>query len=91
MEAAHPESKFGEIPGERKNLVCLRNPQRKKGRSLKLKSSWEGPCQVVKRINEVVYQNQRSPKINIKVVDLDRLAVLQGVDSVMNDQAKEGG
>ena len=53
--------------------VWLWNPQRKKGKSPKLMQSWEGPYIVLKRINDVVYRIQRSPKCKMKVVHLDRL------------------
>lgn len=53
--------------------VWLWNPQRKKGISPKLTPAWEGPYVVVKRINDVVYRIQRSPKSKMKVVHLDRL------------------
>ncbi|KAJ8971655.1 hypothetical protein NQ317_009216, partial [Molorchus minor] len=53
--------------------VWLYNPARKKGRSLKLQKSWEGPYTVIKRINDLVYRIQRGPRAKMKVVHLDRL------------------
>ncbi|KAJ8939120.1 hypothetical protein NQ318_012360 [Aromia moschata] len=40
------------------NQVWLYNPQRRRGLSPKLQSSWEGPYQVVTQINNVVYRIQ---------------------------------
>ena len=54
--------------------VWLYNPLRKKGKSPKLSPSWEGPYQVIKKINDVVYRIQRSPRAKMKVVHLNRLA-----------------
>lgn len=60
--------------------VWLYNPLRKKGVSPKLTPSWEGPYSVIKRINDLVYRIQRSPKGKMKVVHLDRLAPYHGED-----------
>ena len=68
------------------NLVWLYNPQRKKGKSPKLMPSWEGPYKVIKRINDVVYRIQRSPKSKMKVVHLDRLTAFQGSVPDRDDQ-----
>ena len=58
------------------DLVLLYNPQRKKGVSPKLQPQWDGPYQVVKRINDVVYRIQSSTRNRnkMKVVHLERLA-----------------
>ncbi|KAK9874212.1 hypothetical protein WA026_002568 [Henosepilachna vigintioctopunctata] len=56
------------------DLVWLYNPQRKKGISPKLTQAWEGAYKVMKRINDVVYRIQRTPRSKPKVVHLDRLA-----------------
>lgn len=60
------------------DLVWLYNPQRKKGLSPKLSPSWEGPYRIVKRINDVVYRIQRSPRSKMKVVHLNRLSEYHG-------------
>jgi len=57
--------------GER---VWLFNPQRFKGRSPKLQGNWDGPFTVIKRLSDVVYGIQRSPRHRKKVVHADRLA-----------------
>src|ERR1700761_6794480 len=49
-----------------------------RGQSLKLQLHWEGPYCVVKRINDVVYRIQRSPKAKMKVVHLNRMAKYHG-------------
>jgi hypothetical protein len=69
------------------DLVMLYNPQRKKGMSPKLQTSWEGPYRVIKRLNDVVYriQNLSQRKSKLKVVHLERLAPYhQG--NVMSDR-----
>ena len=75
--------------------VWLYNPQRRRGRSPKLQSSWEGPYNVITRINDVVYRIQRSAKSKMKVVHLDRLMKYHGtneVDGVVRDEHLwEGG
>src|SRR5215469_2910375 len=57
--------------------VWLCNPQRRRERSPKLQSHWEGPYRVTKRINDVVHRIQKSPKAKMKVVHLDRLLKYQ--------------
>jgi hypothetical protein len=52
--------------------IWLYRPTRKKGKSPKLQSCWEGPYNVVTRINDVVYRIQRRPRP--KMIHLDRLA-----------------
>uniref|UniRef100_A0A1B0D850 RNA-directed DNA polymerase n=1 Tax=Phlebotomus papatasi TaxID=29031 RepID=A0A1B0D850_PHLPP len=42
--------------------VWFYNPRRRKGRSPKLQSDWEGPYRVVERINDVVYRIQLGKK-----------------------------
>ena len=57
--------------------VWLYNPQRKKGRSPKLQKDWEGPYRVIKKINDVVYRIQKTPKTKMKVMHSNRLAKYQ--------------
>ncbi|KAJ8932175.1 hypothetical protein NQ318_015311 [Aromia moschata] len=59
------------------NQVWLYNPQRRRGLSPKLQSSWEGPYEVVTRINDVVYRIQKLPRGKPRVVHFNRLAPLQ--------------
>ncbi|XP_037944217.1 uncharacterized protein K02A2.6-like [Teleopsis dalmanni] len=61
---------------EEGDLVLLYNPQRKKGLSTKLQTSWEGPYMIMKRLNDVVYRIQRygTTCCKMKVVHLERLA-----------------
>ena len=65
--------------------VWLYNPQRRRGQSPKLQSHWEGPYCVVKRINDVVYRIQRSPKAKIKVVHLNKMAKYHGSNETVWD------
>jgi len=57
--------------GER---VWLFNPQRFKGRTPKLQGNWDGPFTVIKKLSDVVYCIQRTPRHRKKVVHADRLA-----------------
>ena len=54
--------------------VWLFNPKRRRGRSHKLQTNWEGPYTVKERINDVVYRIQQEGQRKLKVVHLDRLA-----------------
>ncbi|KAJ8959050.1 hypothetical protein NQ318_022305 [Aromia moschata] len=60
------------------NQVWLYNPQRRRGLSPKLQSSWEGPYEVVTRINDVVYRIQELPRGKPRVVHFNRLAPFAG-------------
>ena len=53
--------------------VWLYNPRRVKGLTPKLQKPWEGPYTVLKRINDLVYRIQLSPRTKPKVVHLNRL------------------
>ncbi|KAJ8949268.1 hypothetical protein NQ318_022782 [Aromia moschata] len=67
------------------NQVWLYNPQRRRGLSPKLQSSWEGPYEVVTRINDVVYRIQKLPRGKPRVVHFNRLAPFAG----SNDEQAE--
>ncbi|KAJ8935728.1 hypothetical protein NQ318_010578 [Aromia moschata] len=67
------------------NQVWLYNPQRRRGLSPKLQSSWEGPYEVVTRINDVVYRIQKLPRRKPRVVHFNRLAPFAG----SNDEQAE--
>jgi len=54
--------------------VWLFNPRRIKGRTFKIQSNWEGPYEVVRRLNDVVYCIRESNRHKNKIVYLDRLA-----------------
>jgi hypothetical protein len=60
--------------GDRVWLYC---PTRRR-RSSKLQSFWEGPYNIVTRINDVVYWVQRNPRAKMMVVNLDRLTMPWG-------------
>ncbi|KAJ8934624.1 hypothetical protein NQ318_023204 [Aromia moschata] len=62
-------------PGD---AVWLYAPKRTKGKSPKLQSNWEGPYTIVKKINDLVYRIQLSPRSKPKVVHLERLAKYTG-------------
>ncbi|KAJ8938165.1 hypothetical protein NQ318_011930 [Aromia moschata] len=62
-------------PGD---AVWLYAPKRTKGKSPKLQSNWEGPYTIIKKINDLVYRIQLSPRSKAKVVHLERLAKYTG-------------
>ncbi|KAJ8959664.1 hypothetical protein NQ318_021852 [Aromia moschata] len=64
-------------PGD---AVWLYAPKRTKGKSPKLQSNWEGPYTIIKKINDLVYRIQLSPRSKPKVVHLERLAKYTGHD-----------
>ncbi|KAJ8962328.1 hypothetical protein NQ318_018307 [Aromia moschata] len=64
-------------PGD---AVWLYAPKRTKGKSLKLQSNWKGPYTIIKKINDLVYRIQLSPRSKPKVVHLERLAKYTGHD-----------
>ncbi|KAJ8934067.1 hypothetical protein NQ318_012498 [Aromia moschata] len=64
-------------PGD---AVWLYAPKRMKGRSPKLQKNWEGPYTIIKKINDLVYRIQLSPRSKPKVVHLERLARYTGHD-----------
>ncbi|KAJ8948302.1 hypothetical protein NQ318_020789 [Aromia moschata] len=67
------------------NQVWLYNPQRRRGLSPKLQSSWEGQYEVITQINDVVYRIQKLPRGKPKVVHFNRLAPFAG----SNDERAE--
>ncbi|KAJ8950195.1 hypothetical protein NQ318_003186 [Aromia moschata] len=62
-------------PGD---AVWLYAPKRTKGKSPKLQSNWKGPYTIIKKINDLVYRIQLSPRSKPKVVHLERLARYTG-------------
>ncbi|KAJ8935972.1 hypothetical protein NQ318_020846 [Aromia moschata] len=56
-------------PGD---AVWLYAPKRTKGKSPKLQSNWEGPYTIIKKINDLVYRIQLSPRSKPKVVHLEK-------------------
>ncbi|KAJ8942120.1 hypothetical protein NQ318_000715 [Aromia moschata] len=62
-------------PGD---AVWLYAQKETKGKSPKLQSNWEGPYTIIKKINDLVYRIQLSPRSKPKVVHLERLAKYTG-------------
>ncbi|KAJ8961434.1 hypothetical protein NQ318_014681 [Aromia moschata] len=62
-------------PGD---AVWLYTPKRTKGKSPTLQSNWEGPYTIIKKINDLVYRIQLSPRSKPKVVHLERLGKYTG-------------
>lgn len=54
--------------------VWLYNPRRTKGKCPKLQFDWEGPYEVVERLNDLVYRIVRSPRKKPRIVHVNRLA-----------------
>lgn len=77
----------GYHPGDR---VWLYNPRRVRGHSPKLQTSWEGPFEVVTRINDVVYRIRKPPKGKPRVVHFNRLAPFHGDNGLNKDQEARG-
>ncbi|KAJ8954280.1 hypothetical protein NQ318_005862 [Aromia moschata] len=63
-------------PGD---AVWLYAPKRMTGRSPKLQKNWKGPYTIIKKINDLVYRIQLSPRSKPKVVHLERLAKYTGL------------
>uniref|UniRef100_A0A2C9LTM5 Integrase catalytic domain-containing protein n=1 Tax=Biomphalaria glabrata TaxID=6526 RepID=A0A2C9LTM5_BIOGL len=68
------------------DLVWLYSPWRRKGRSPKLQRHWEGPYRIVKRVNDVVYRIQKSPRSKLKAVHVDRLHQYCGGTGTVRDE-----
>lgn len=73
----------GYQPGD---LVWLFNPQRRRGFSPKLQRSWDGPYEVLKRINDVIYRIRKRPNGKPRVVHFNRLAPFLGDNHDDNQQ-----
>nr|CAD7260240.1 unnamed protein product [Timema shepardi] len=76
------------------DLVWLYNPQKKKGISPKLQRKWEGPYEVINRINDVVIPIRRGATGKMKVVHIDRLAAYrgeEGADGVWGEDGDTSG
>ena len=58
--------------------VWFYNPKRKKGVSPCLQLPWEGPYLVLKRISDVVYKIQKSPRSKARIIHHDRLRPYHG-------------
>lgn len=54
--------------------VWFWNPQRRKGLSPKLQSPWDGPYEVIKKLNEVVHRIRKNHSSKPKVIHINRLA-----------------
>jgi len=68
------DRKARQVLFEEGQKVWLFNPRRFKGRAPKLQGNWEGPFSVVKKLSDVVYCIQKTPKHRRRVVHSDRLA-----------------
>jgi len=68
------DRKARRIVFENGHRVWLFNPRRDKGKAPKLQSNWEGPYEVVKRLNDVVYCIRKSSRHRNKILHLDHLA-----------------
>ena len=59
-------------------FVWLHNEIRKKGYNPKLQFKWDGPYLVLKKLSDVVYRIQKSPKSKPRVIHFDRLKPYKG-------------
>jgi hypothetical protein len=71
------------------DLVWLYNPKRIRGYSPKLQNQWEGPYEVVTRINDVVYRIKKLPRGKPRIVHFNRLAPFHGSNGVEKGQAAQ--
>lgn len=55
------------------DLVWLYNPKRRVGRCPKLQRNWEGPYEIIRQINDVVYTIRKAGKAKTLTVHRDRL------------------
>ncbi|XP_050507422.1 uncharacterized protein LOC126885038 [Diabrotica virgifera virgifera] len=60
------------------DLVWLYNPQRRRGLCPNLQRQWEGPYEVKKKINDVIYRIKKLPNGKPKVIHINRLAPYAG-------------
>ena len=60
------------------DAVWLFDPTRQKNRSPKLQQRWKGPCKVLKKITDVTYRIQISPRGKPRVVHHNRLKQYTG-------------
>lgn len=60
------------------DLVWLFDPRRRRGFSPKLQRSWDGPYEVLKRINDVIYKIKRKPCGKPRIVHFNRLCPYLG-------------
>ena len=67
------DSMAEDTPLEKGEPVWVYIPQRKKGVSPKLMRPWKGPYLVIKRINDLVYRVQLTPRSKPKVLHRNRL------------------
>jgi len=58
--------------------VWLYRPTRKRGKSPKLETCWEGPY-IITRINDAIYRIRRNFRAKMFVVHLDRLVAYLGL------------
>lgn len=67
------DKKSRKVDFEKSQKVWLFNPRREIGKAPKLQNSWEGPYEVVEKLNDVVYCIRKSAKHKNKVVHVNRL------------------
>jgi hypothetical protein len=68
--------------------VWLHSPTQKGGKSPKLQSCWESPCNIITRFNDVIYSIQRHSRENMMEVHLERLAPYLGLLGTINLEEK---
>ncbi|CAK1581089.1 unnamed protein product [Parnassius mnemosyne] len=73
------------------SLVWLHNPARSKGKSPKLQAKWDGPYQIVTRINDVTYRIQKGARGTPKIVHVDRLARYYRANNAQDEHVLGGG
>ncbi|GBM57834.1 Retrovirus-related Pol polyprotein from transposon 297 [Araneus ventricosus] len=69
----HYDSRVTDHHFKKGDLVWVCNPKQRRGLSPKPRQKCEGPYTAVKKLNDVVYRVQRSPKVKPKVIHINRL------------------
>ena len=60
-----------------RDVVWLYNPKKVRGLTRKLQTKWEGPYSVIRCLNDVVIQIQKTPNGRIKTIHADRLRLVE--------------
>ncbi|GBM67565.1 hypothetical protein AVEN_73697-1 [Araneus ventricosus] len=74
----HYDSRATDHHFEEEDLIWKYNPKRQRGLSPNLQHNWEGPYSVVKKLNNVVYREERSHNAKPKMHPYKSASSIQG-------------
>jgi len=60
-----------------RDIVWVFNPKKMGGLTRKLSPQWEGPYTIIRKISDVCFQIQKSPRSRMKTVHADRLRLVK--------------